>query len=102
MAKPKKIIIVGASWAPFYGKLKKICQEIAEEKGLEFEEKVEDYMFLMKYGEKAELGGADLPQVFVEFDDGTIRHVLTKVPVAGNRPDFEAAREKILEALGGQ
>jgi len=102
LAKAKKIIIVGASWAPFYSKLKKICKEIAEEKGLEFEEKIEDYMFLMKYGEKDELGGADIPQVFVEFDDGTIKHVLTKVPVAGSTPDFEAAKKAILDAVEGQ
>lgn len=100
MSKPKKIIIVGASWASFHNKLKRICEEIAEEKGLEFEEKVEDFVFLSKYGEKDELGGADIPQVFIEYDDGTIKHVLTKVPVVGSQPDFEAARRVILEALG--
>ncbi len=100
MAKPKKIILVGANWASFHNKLKRICKEIADEKGLDFEEKIEDFVFLTKYGEKDELGGADIPQVFIEYDDGTIKHVLTKVPVVGSQPDFEAARKVILKALG--
>lgn len=96
----KKLILVGAPWAAFNDKLKKICQEVAAEKGLEFEEKVEDYVFLMKYGEKDELGGADIPQVFVEFEDGTVRHILTRVPVAGTEPNFDEAKRKILAAIG--
>lgn len=60
---------------------------------------MEDYIFLMKHGEKDELGGADIPQIFVEFDDGSIKHVLTRVPVAGTEPDFEEARKRILTAL---
>jgi hypothetical protein len=99
-AKPVKIILVGAPWAAFNDKLKKICQEVASEKGLEFEERNEDYLFLMKYGEKDELGGADIPQVFIQLDDGTVKHILTKVPVAGAQPDFEEARRRILEAIG--
>lgn len=97
--KARKIILVGAPWATFNDKLKKICQEVAAEKGLEFEERVEDYIFLMRYGEKDELGGADIPQVFVELEDGTVKHVLTRVPVRGVEPDFEEARRRILAAL---
>ncbi|UNQ74251.1 hypothetical protein [Infirmifilum sp. NZ] len=99
MGKPVKIVFVGASWASFNDKLKKICQEIAASRGLEFEEREEDYVFLTKYGEKDELGGADIPQVFVVYDDGQVRHILTKVPVIGTQPDFEAARKKIEEAV---
>lgn len=95
-----KIILVGASWAAFNDKLKKICQEIASEKGLEFEERNEDYLFLTKYGEKDELGGADIPQVFVQLEDGAVKHILTRVPVVGTQPDFEEARKRILEAIG--
>ena len=99
MGKAVKLIFVGADWAPFNDKLKRLCQEVATAKGVEFEEKKEDYVFLTKYGETDELGGADIPQVFVQFDDGTIKHVLTKVPVVGMNPDFEAARKKLEEAL---
>lgn len=99
MARAKKLILVGAPWAAFNDKLKKLCQEVAAEKGLEFEEKIEDYIFLTKHGEKDELGGADIPQVFVELDDGTIKHVLTRVPIAGTEPNFEEARKRILTAL---
>jgi len=100
MGKPVKLIFVGAAWAPFNDKLKRICEEVATTRKVEFEEKNEDYMFLTKYGEKDELGGADLPQVFVQFDDGTIKHVLTKVPIAGTSPDFETAKKKLEEVLG--
>ncbi|AKG38006.1 MAG: hypothetical protein ACPLRJ_07350 [Infirmifilum uzonense] len=99
MPKPVKIIFVGASWADFNKELKSISQEVAKSKGLEFEEKQEDYVFLTKYGEKDEFGGADIPQVFVVYDNGKIKHVLTKVPIVGTKPDFEAARRKIEEAL---
>jgi hypothetical protein len=99
MGKAVKLIFVGADWAPFNDKLKRICQEVASARNVGFEERSEDYVFLAKYGEKDELGGADVPQVFVELDDGTIRHVLTKVPIVGTSPDFELARRRLEESL---
>ncbi|ABL77709.1 hypothetical protein [Thermofilum pendens] len=100
MGKPVKVIYVGADWAPFNDKLKRLCQEFAASKGLAFEERNEDFVFLTKYGEKDELGGADIPQVFIGYDDGTVKHVLTKVPIAGASPDFEEARKRLEKALG--
>ena len=100
MAKPVKVILVGAKWAPFHGKLKRICERVASEAGVDFEERIEDWVFLTKYGEKDELGGADIPQVFVEYDDGTIVHVMTKVPLnEQNRPDFAKAEELLRAKL---
>jgi len=99
MVEPKKIILVSATWAPFHSKLKKICEEVASDNGLEFEEKLEDWIFLKKYGEKDELGGSDIPQIFVEYDDGSIKHVLTKVPLKSGKPDFNEARETLKSRL---
>ncbi|HDJ89452.1 MAG TPA: hypothetical protein ENG40_02000 [Thermoprotei archaeon] len=93
MAEPKKIILVSATWAPFHSKLRKICEELASDANLEFEEKLEDWIFLKKHGEKDELGGSDIPQVFIEYDDGSIKHILTKVPLKDGKPDFEEAKE---------
>ncbi len=98
--KAKKIILVGANWAPFHNKLKKICEEIAKEKGINFEEKIEDWMFLKRFGEKDELGGTDIPQVFIEYKDGEIVHAITKVPLSDNgNPDYEQAKEIILSKI---
>lgn len=98
--KTKKIILVGAGWAPFHNKLKKLCQEIADEKGLEFEEKIEDWMFLKRFGEKDELGGTDIPQIFVEYEGGEIVHVMTKVPLsAEGNPNYTEAKEIILSKI---
>lgn len=98
--KVKKIILVGAKWAPFHEKMKKLCEKIAEEKNIEFEEKIEDWMFLKRYGEKDELGGTDIPQVFVEYENGEIEHLLTKVPLSSDgSPNYDAARDKIISKL---
>jgi len=57
-------------------------------------------MFLSKYGEKDELGGTDVPQVFVE-EEGQVAHILTKVPLDDRgKPNFEEARRRIAAALG--
>lgn len=99
MVKARKIIFVSATWAPFHSKIRKICEELASEINLDFEEKLEDWVFLKKYGEKDELGGSDIPQVFIEYDDGSIKHVLTKVPLKGGKPDFEEAREILRNSI---
>jgi len=101
MAKVKKLILVTADWAPLGGKVKKIVERIAREKGVELEERVEDWVFLKEHGEKDELGGADVPQVFVEREDGTIEHVMTKLPLdERGKPDEEKAARIVEEALG--
>jgi len=96
---PKRLILVTTDWAPFSGKLRRICEEEAGKARVEFEVRKDDWTFLSKYGEKDELGGTDVPQVFVE-EEGRITHVLTKVPLdERGRPDFEEARRRIAGAL---
>ncbi len=95
-----KIILVTANWAPFDKKLRRLCEEVAREKGLEFEVREEDWVFLGKYGEKSETGGADIPQAFLEKDDGTIIHLLTRVPInERGKADFDMARKVVEEKI---
>jgi len=95
----KKLVLVTTDWAPFSDKLARICEEEAAKAGALFEVRKDDWIYLTRYGEVDELGGADVPQVFVE-EGGQVRHVLTRVPLdeKGN-PDFEEARRRIAEAL---
>lgn len=97
---PKKVLLVTATWAPFDKKLRRLCKEVAEEVGAEFEVREEDWVFLTKYGEKAETGGADIPQTFVILEDGTVIHAFTKIPLdERGKPDPKRAREILLEKL---
>lgn len=95
----KKIVLVTTDWAPFADKVVKICEEEASKAGVPFEIRKDDWIYLTRYGEVDELGGADVPQVFIE-KEGRVIHVLTRIPIdSGGKPDLEAARRKILEAL---
>ncbi|RLE66937.1 MAG: hypothetical protein DRJ47_01180 [Thermoprotei archaeon] len=96
----RKIILVTADYDPLRGKVKRLLREIAEEMDIEVEERKEDWELLIKHGEKDELGGFDLPQVFVEMEDGSIKHVLTRIPLNDRgKLDLEKARETIVSAI---
>ena len=100
MSAPKKVIVATASYDPLRKRILKIVRKIVNETGLELEIKEEDWVFLTKYGEKDELGGASIPQVFIEYEDGTIKHVLTRIPLnERGKPDNEAAEEIIRNAI---
>jgi len=95
----KKLVLVTTDWAPFSDKVAKICEEEAAKVGVQFEIRKDDWMYLTKYGEVDELGGADVPQVFIESGERIV-HVLTRVPLDENgKPDFEGARRRIANAL---
>ncbi|MEM0344801.1 MAG: hypothetical protein QXP94_01615 [Thermofilaceae archaeon] len=95
----KKLVLVTTDWAPFSDKVAKICEEEAAKAGVQFEVRKDDWVYLTRYGEVDELGGADVPQVFIE-SEGRIVHVLTRVPLDENgKPDFEGARRRIADAL---
>ena len=97
MKKIKKIIVVTAQWDPLSSRVLKIASKIAEKYGLDIDKKEEDWIFLKKYGEKDELGGADIPQVFIELEDGSIIHVLTKLPLTEEGKTKKKKAEKIIE-----
>ena len=102
MAKPIAIIMVTADWEKASSYIKKACKKVAEELNLELEERKEDYEFLDKYGVKNEFGGLDIPQVFIKYDDGEIKYVISRVPLTPRgTPDLEAAVNIIKKAAGG-
>jgi len=95
-----KIILVTAEYDPLRGKIRRVLREISEEKGIEIEEREEDWDFLIKYGERDEIGGFNIPQVFVQYDDGSVKHVLTRIPLSEEgKLDLKRAKEIILRAL---
>ncbi|MCD6154705.1 MAG: hypothetical protein J7J22_02880 [Candidatus Verstraetearchaeota archaeon] len=102
MKKPEKIIIVIADWEEASKYVIKACKELAEEKGIEVEERKEDYEFLSKYGVKNEFGGLDIPQVFIKYVDGKIEYVMSRVPLnERGKPDIEEAKKTILKKIEG-
>ena len=97
-----KILLVTAEYDPLRRKMKRVLEEVAKETEAEFEERLEDWEFLMKYGERDEFGGFDLPQVFVISDDGSIKHVLTRVPLSdAGKPLFEKVKKLVVQVLKG-
>lgn len=98
--KIKKIIAVVADWEQSSKYVKKLIEEISKEKNIEIEFKEEDWDFLVKYGEKDEFGGVDIPQVFVEFENGKIKFIMGRVPLnEEGKPDLEAGKKKIEKIL---
>lgn len=98
----RKIVVVTADWEKLSGLVRKACQEAAKELGVEVMELKEDWEYLAQHGARDEYGGVDLPQVFLEFEDGSVRHVLTRVPLTeSGKPDVEGAVRIIVEAGRG-
>jgi len=95
----KKIVVVTADWEKLSSLAKRACEEASRQLGVEVEERKEDWEYLTQHGAKDEFGGVDLPQVLLEFDDGSVKHVLTKLPLSSvGKPDLEAAIKMIVEA----
>ncbi len=102
MAKALRIVLVSADWEKSSSLARKACEEASKQVGIEFTERKEDWEYLTRHGLKDEYGGVDIPQVFVEFDDGTVVHVMTKVPLTSNgKPDVEGAIKMIIEKVRG-
>ncbi|AFH42312.1 hypothetical protein FFONT_0322 [Fervidicoccus fontis Kam940] len=100
MSKPKKLILVSAEHHPYHKKWLQLSQEVAQTLGLDFELKLEDYVFAIEHGVTDELGMAGLPQLFVEMEDGRIAVVLSEVPLDSNyQPDFEKSKAEVIEKI---
>lgn len=100
MAKPKKLILVTATHHPLHELWVKLVEEVAQELGLEKEIRYEDYVLLTEHGDTDDLGMTWLPQLLVELDDGTIKLLLSKMPLnKALQPDYEKAKEEVLEKI---
>ncbi|MCS7098533.1 MAG: hypothetical protein NZ922_06115 [Candidatus Methanomethyliaceae archaeon] len=96
----ESIVIVIADWEERSKYMMKICEEVSKLKNIPLEVRREDYDFLVNYGEKDEFGGVDIPQSFIKLKDGTIKHVMTKIPDnEKGMPDIEAGIKELLEKI---
>ncbi len=100
MAKAVALIYVGAEWEKASTNVKRLCESVAKEVGVTFEAKEEDYDFLLQHGEKDEFGGVNIPQVFVKYDDGSVKHVMDRIPLTNEgKSDNEGAARTLKAAL---
>lgn len=95
-----RLIAVIADWEKGSEYLIEACKRASEELKMDVEVKKEDWDFLTKFGEKDEFGGVEVPQLFLETDEGEVKHIMTRVPLTSDgKPDLEAAKRRILEAV---
>ncbi|RLG84166.1 MAG: hypothetical protein DRO40_02060 [Thermoprotei archaeon] len=100
MPKVKKLILVTATHHPLHSLWVKLVDEIANELGIDKEIKYEDYVLLTEYGDTDEFGMAWLPQLLAQLDDGSIKLVLSQMPLnEALQPDYEKAKEQIIAKI---
>ncbi|WFO75687.1 hypothetical protein J4526_02080 [Desulfurococcaceae archaeon MEX13E-LK6-19] len=100
MAKPKKLILVTATHHPLHELWVKLVEDVAQTLNLEKEIRYEDYVLLTEYGDTDDLGMTWLPQLLIELEDGTIKLLLSKMPLnKALQPDYEKAKEEVLSKI---
>ena len=100
MSKPKKLILDTAEHHPHHKQWLKMTQAVAEELGLDFEVKYEDYEFAINHGFTDELGMAGLPQIMLELEDGNIVPLMNEIPLdAKYQPDFDKGKEELIKKI---
>jgi len=78
MARLSKLILVTADHHPLHKYFKEIAEELSNKYGVPLEVRMEDYLFLIQYGDTDEFGMAWVPQLLAQLDTGEIVKVLTK------------------------
>lgn len=100
MAKPKKLILVTATHHPLHELWMKLSDEVSKILNIEKEIRYEDYVLLTEHGDTDDLGMPWLPQLLIELDDGTIKLLLSKMPLnKALQPDYDKAKEEILNKI---
>jgi len=105
MVRLSRLILVTADHHPLHKYFKEIAEELSKKYGVPLEVRVEDYLFLIQYGDTDEFGMAWVPQLLAQLDTGEIVKVLTK-PVLdsmGNiskENDLRESTQNIERALG--
>ncbi len=98
--KAKKLILVTSEAHPMHKAFVNVTDQLSKELGIDKEVRMEDYSFLTDYGEKDDLGMPWLPQLLVEFDDGKIVPVLTKMPLGADlKADSAKGKEEALNKI---
>ncbi len=94
------MILVTATHHPQHKLWVQLLEEIAKEKGLDKEIRIEDYMLLVEHGDTDDLGMAWLPQLLVELDNGEIKLLLSRMPLDEKlQPSVELAKKEALKKL---
>ncbi|MEL9909065.1 MAG: hypothetical protein QXP97_03705 [Desulfurococcus sp.] len=100
MVKVKKVVLVTAEHHPYHKLWSKIAEALSKKMGVELEVRKEDYVYLVEYGDKDDLGMSWLPQILVELDDGRVQWVLSQLPLNERlQPDEEKALEVMVNKL---
>ena len=96
----KRIIAVTADWERGSKYISEVARRVGEAHGIPVDERKEDWDFLVTYGEKDEYGGVEVPQLFIECEDGKIIHILTKIPLNDEgKPDIDKGIEILENSL---
>jgi len=96
----RRVILATAEYDPLKSKAVRLCREICDAYNLELQVLDEDWDFLIKYGERDEIGGIDLPQIFIEYEDGKIEHVMTRFPLnKKGKIDYIKAKDILEEKI---
>ncbi|MGC9011474.1 hypothetical protein [Thermogladius sp.] len=94
MASIKKVVLVTAEHHPYHKLWVKLAERISKDLNAPLDVKIEDYVYINEYGDKDEYGMAWLPQILAEYDDGTVRVLLSQLPLnQALQPDEEKAIE---------
>ena len=98
--KVKKVIIVTAEHHPYHKLWLKLAEELSKILNTPLEVKVEDYVYLVDYGDKDEFGMSWLPQILVELEDNSVHWLLSRLPLTDAlQPDEEKAINEMIEKL---
>ncbi len=101
--KVEAIVAVTADWEKGSQYALQVAKAVSEGKNIPLEVRKEDYDLLISHGEKDEFGGVDMPQVFLKLEGGTMKHVMTRVPLKDNgQPDIELGIKKLSDAIASQ
>ncbi|WP_440060212.1 hypothetical protein ACSU1N_03470 [Thermogladius sp. 4427co] len=94
MASVRKIVLVSAEHHPYHKLWVKLADRISKELNVPLDVRIEDYVYINEYGDKDEFGMAWLPQILAEYDDGSVRVLLSQLPLnTALQPDEDKALE---------
>lgn len=100
MSKAKRIVIVTADWEFASNYVREVAKKVSERLNIPVDERKEDWDYLVTYGSRDEFGGVEIPQLFIEFDNGSVKHVFNRVPLDDSgKPDLEKAINIVIETI---
>lgn len=96
----EQIIVVTADWEKGSQYAIRIAEAVSTATKIPLEIKKEDYDLLISHGEKDEFGGVDIPQTFLKFEGGAVKHIMTRTPLnEKGMPDMEKGIKALNEAI---